>query len=241
MRRFLIGLLVGLLIATTSIAYADNPIKLIVNGQEIYSDVPPQIVNDRVMVPVRFVSEALGAGVVWSDNSVYIASQEISKFPVTEREVYNTELPRITGPENFNEIIRESLLLIRQKDIGVYSWIVSNINEIVYESNPSEANINSGAHINTATKVCSVVAKEFDPIAKEYPKNEVIKIYLGILAHEAAHVYYAEAGFDNILSSNDKEAICNLVGLRTIIKAGGSDSDLSVRLFKKIVNDNLKL
>jgi len=46
---------------------ADAPIKLIVNGVEISPDVPPQTINGRTMVPVRWVSEALGAQVDWNE------------------------------------------------------------------------------------------------------------------------------------------------------------------------------
>lgn len=39
------------------------------NGKEVYVYTPPRIVNGRTMVPVRFVSEALGATVVWDDRT----------------------------------------------------------------------------------------------------------------------------------------------------------------------------
>ncbi len=65
MRKFLIGLAVGLMLAISALAFAANPIKLIVNGKEIKSDVPPQIINGRTMVPARFLAEALGAKVEW--------------------------------------------------------------------------------------------------------------------------------------------------------------------------------
>ncbi|MBE3586356.1 MAG: copper amine oxidase N-terminal domain-containing protein [Thermoanaerobacter sp.] len=45
-------LLVGIF---TTIAFADNPIKLFVNGQEIKPDVPPQLINGRTMVPIKWV------------------------------------------------------------------------------------------------------------------------------------------------------------------------------------------
>ena len=38
---------------------------MVVDGQEVVGDVPPQIINDRTMVPVRFVAQALGAAVGW--------------------------------------------------------------------------------------------------------------------------------------------------------------------------------
>ncbi|HOB29792.1 MAG TPA: copper amine oxidase N-terminal domain-containing protein [Bacillota bacterium] len=44
-------------------AFAANPIRLLLNGQEIEPDVPAQIVNGRAMVPIRWVAEALGADV----------------------------------------------------------------------------------------------------------------------------------------------------------------------------------
>lgn len=49
-------------------------VKIVVNGQEIDSDVAPQIIKDRTMVPVRWVAEALGADVRWEPQSktVYI-------------------------------------------------------------------------------------------------------------------------------------------------------------------------
>lgn len=55
--------LVFIMVAT--IAYAGPSVKLFVNGQEITPDVPPEVVNGRTMVPVRWVAEALGAKVDW--------------------------------------------------------------------------------------------------------------------------------------------------------------------------------
>ena len=48
-----------------AVAWANEPIKLVVNGQEIKPDVSPQIIGNRTMVPVRWIAEALGANVEW--------------------------------------------------------------------------------------------------------------------------------------------------------------------------------
>ncbi|TEB11761.1 hypothetical protein Psfp_03890 [Pelotomaculum sp. FP] len=74
-----IGILVGMLISST-FALANNPIKLIVNGQSIQCDVPPQEINGRVMVPARFLAEALGASVSWdaASNSIVVTSNTMS-------------------------------------------------------------------------------------------------------------------------------------------------------------------
>jgi len=48
--------------------------RLFINGREIKPDVPPVIIDNRVMVPIRAVSEALGAQVTWDTEkrAVYI-------------------------------------------------------------------------------------------------------------------------------------------------------------------------
>lgn len=48
---------------------AEDDIKVVLNGTELTFDVPPQIINDRTMVPMRAIFEALGARVVWVEES----------------------------------------------------------------------------------------------------------------------------------------------------------------------------
>jgi len=40
-------------------------INILVDGKQIISDVSPQVINGRVLVPIKFVGEALGATVEW--------------------------------------------------------------------------------------------------------------------------------------------------------------------------------
>jgi hypothetical protein len=57
--------LVTITLGDTKIEQKIGKTVAIVNGHEISFDVPAVIKNDRTMVPVRFVSEALGADVIW--------------------------------------------------------------------------------------------------------------------------------------------------------------------------------
>lgn len=41
----------------------------IVNGEERILDVPPTIIKDRTMLPIRFVAEELGCKVEWNENT----------------------------------------------------------------------------------------------------------------------------------------------------------------------------
>ncbi|RJQ32056.1 MAG: copper amine oxidase N-terminal domain-containing protein [Peptococcaceae bacterium] len=68
--RKTLGLILLILFLTSGvvIANASNGVRLFINGREVHPDVPPQIVNDRTMVPLRFVAETFGAEVGW-DNS----------------------------------------------------------------------------------------------------------------------------------------------------------------------------
>lgn len=49
------------------ISYADNGnIEVLIDGKQLVCEVPPQIINERTMVPMRAIFEALGAKVEWN-------------------------------------------------------------------------------------------------------------------------------------------------------------------------------
>ena len=67
MKRFFSGLmLVFAVIILTTNAHA-RKLTILVNGQDISDKSQSLIVNDRVMVPIRFVSEALGKEVTYNE------------------------------------------------------------------------------------------------------------------------------------------------------------------------------
>jgi len=64
----LFGIICAITMVLTTIipiAHAENDIRVVMNGKEIQFDVPPQIVDDYTMVPVRAIFEALGYTVKW--------------------------------------------------------------------------------------------------------------------------------------------------------------------------------
>lgn len=50
-------------------ALAQKEIKILINGNELKVNQPPQIVNGRTLVPLRAIFEALGAKVSWEDST----------------------------------------------------------------------------------------------------------------------------------------------------------------------------
>jgi len=77
-RILLVTLLIALGSATLFPAHSagEETVTLVVDGARLKPDTPPVIVNGRVMVPIRFVSEALGCLVYWDEatRTVYVVS-----------------------------------------------------------------------------------------------------------------------------------------------------------------------
>lgn len=70
MRMFVIGLVLGLVLSLGSIAAAaPDHISIVLDGQRLEPDVAPVKVDGRVMVPLRFVAESLGASVRWNQTT----------------------------------------------------------------------------------------------------------------------------------------------------------------------------
>lgn len=72
MKRKLFLLSMILLVAAFTgigVAYAKGSIKIVINGKEIQSDVAPRVANNRVMVPISVISQALGANVTWDQKT----------------------------------------------------------------------------------------------------------------------------------------------------------------------------
>lgn len=65
----------GSFCASSSSAASDN-ISVIINNKEVVFDVPPQIINERTMVPVRAIFETLGASVDWNADNQTITSKK---------------------------------------------------------------------------------------------------------------------------------------------------------------------
>lgn len=54
--------------------HADGGISVTLNGTKITFDVPPQIIDDRTMVPLRKIFEAMGASVEWNGDTQTITA-----------------------------------------------------------------------------------------------------------------------------------------------------------------------
>lgn len=88
-----------------------------INGRSVALDVPAQMVKGRTMVPVRFVSEALGAGVVWQSNNVYITTSNSNPNPNPNPNPDPNPYPN-PGQGNVSAVSNVSARIIGQKGDG---------------------------------------------------------------------------------------------------------------------------
>ena len=70
--------------------WADECIKVILDGTELSFDVEPQLINDRTMVPLRVIFEALGATVEWDDPTQTVRATKGAKVVVMQ--INNNEM-----------------------------------------------------------------------------------------------------------------------------------------------------
>lgn len=105
MKKYFLGVLTGFIVCTmlvSAVAIANSPIRLIVNGNVVKSDVPPQIIDGRTMVPARPLAEALGATVQWDDANyavVVTGGVQAGAVPTDLEPVNNKGLEDITVEE----------------------------------------------------------------------------------------------------------------------------------------------
>lgn len=78
-RKFVIITASVAVLSFATMAFADPVIRLMLNGQELKTDIAPIPADGRVMVPIRVISEALGVKIEWDaeTNSVIIDSTEL--------------------------------------------------------------------------------------------------------------------------------------------------------------------
>ncbi|PZD97217.1 hypothetical protein DNH61_03855 [Paenibacillus sambharensis] len=105
---------VGGLLPVLGSAYAAGIIKLNVNGSNLQTEVAPKVVNNRVMVPISFVSKALGASVSWNDKTQTVS---INTIGIPNENVWDERMD--LGPFMIYVELPSSLEFLRQLVISL--------------------------------------------------------------------------------------------------------------------------
>lgn len=78
------------LLGIGSPAFAEGEITVSIDGQELYCDVAPVLINDRTMVPMRAIFEALDSNIAWDGASQTIEAYRDGEY--VQLQVGNTQM-----------------------------------------------------------------------------------------------------------------------------------------------------
>ncbi|MEW6172953.1 MAG: stalk domain-containing protein [Bacillota bacterium] len=135
MRRWLFGVLavVTLLALGLASATAAQNIRILVNGKEIVSDVPPQVVKGRALVPLRVISEALGADVSWGDTS--------NTVTVTTSEVIDSNVRRFSAKSRVMQTLLLELADLMEKNPIIIQDVLQKYSQSQQFGQPLESGV----------------------------------------------------------------------------------------------------
>lgn len=112
---------VCVLLGTSVIVFASNPIKLIINGNEHYTETPPQIIDGRVMVPLTTISDTFNKIVSYNANTKEIEIKDTQDEVISELDHI-----KITGQEGANGIYEHLQIVTDQFSRSLVGYNVTN-------------------------------------------------------------------------------------------------------------------
>lgn len=112
---------VCVLLGTSVIVLASNPIKLIINGNEHYTESPPQIIDGRVMVPLTTISDTFNKIVSYNANTKVVEIKDAQDKVISELDHI-----KITGQEGANGIYEHLQIVTDQFSRSLIGYNVTN-------------------------------------------------------------------------------------------------------------------
>lgn len=241
-KKLIIACLVLLLVITVSgTVLAQRNIRIMVNGNFITSDVPPQIINDRVMVPIRFIAEALNANVEWDDktSTVTIKTHTTEAEPVARYwSNTNFSIPPIEGPDDFKKLITDAYELLRQKAPDAYKAATVYISGIEYADNLSNDVFARIIFLPNSPTAILLFSKAHYEYVSNLDRNSAVRLTASIIVHETVHAQLYYSGLAQIIDENDNEVISYLIEHRIASLLGDQNLRKSIKnLIVKEVNN----
>jgi len=169
MRKVVLAVVLCLLFAVP--VYATQNTRLYINSQP--QDAEVILKDGRAYVPLRLVSEKLGAEVRWDGQAAWVDT--------TKKKLVR---PAIKGSLAFKQVVNEALDMLEEKDLPHYAMVCENTKEIT----------------DNNWMGIKVLASSMDGVITitEYLKNDDKRFtpeYLaGVIAHEATHLLYQNNG-----------------------------------------------
>lgn len=218
MKKVLCMLTIAISFALSSIAYASD-ISITVNGEELVSDVEPQIIDGRTMVPLRVIFEAVGASVEWNQEEATVTAKKDDTtivMTIGKDEFYkNGESIKLDVPAQIAE--NRTLVPVRaiSESLGCdVDWIAdtktvviteekedTTITEVTTEST-TETTTDEATEATTEGWINEFLAKDNKPRkvkSSEYEKSEMY------IDHVDTRYYFEQTSLPIDLFENEKE------------------------------------
>lgn len=129
-------------------------------------------------------------------------------------------------------VIQQALTLLAKNDYHTFLNVEAFVPTIIM------ADLNNGSAASSGLAGVQFDRKTFYEVCKGYTSQEVTALYAALLAHEAAHIQLHSIGLHDVVSENDREAICYLVELRIARKVGAPRQQITFmqQQVKKYIN-----
>lgn len=130
MKKWIFTSICTLLFTAGGAVLAESPdsIQLIMNGKEIPTDVAPLLIDGRIMVPIRVVSESLGASVTWDkEKKRVIIDQPRHLQPIASLSGDQTILYALQEKDG----VYSPLLVEHEGQFAVFNW--NNVTNPTYK------------------------------------------------------------------------------------------------------------
>lgn len=155
--------------------FAYDGVNLNINGKDITSEVAPQLINERTMVPVRAILEEIGAKVSWNEETKTITAEKgNTKFSVTLGDDFYTVDGNVVAMDTRAVVVKNRLLVPARYVAQAFGLKVewNNDDKTVYISDGSVTTeettetttekIDDTEITNIQKKACNVMAEVID-------------------------------------------------------------------------------
>ena len=174
---------------TVTLNYGDDEIKLVIDNATAYLnnaaqplDVAPTIINDRTMLPIRFIAESFKFAVSWDENTQTVtitgSVEDMQSPSVPEVTPTPTETPAPADTPSDNEKEENKMLVVYFSGTGNTKALAETIAETsgadIFEIVPTEPYTN--ADLNYNDNNCRANREQNDPSARPAIANRIENI-----------------------------------------------------------------
>ncbi|MDR2940858.1 MAG: copper amine oxidase N-terminal domain-containing protein [Clostridiales bacterium] len=111
LHKYFLGLIAAIVMANGATVLAAGQIDIFIDGDALYTDVPPTIINNRTMLPVAAVSEAVGCQVEWDSKTREVTVIFPSQSGKMVMQINNTTVRKMTEDINTGWVEEETITI----------------------------------------------------------------------------------------------------------------------------------